>query len=231
MNKPRFILMDIEGTTTDIEFVHRVLFPYSQELLADFVRRDGQEPEVAGAIQDTQKTVLNEDGLKINEEQAIGTLLRWISQDRKHTALKKLQGMIWREGYEQGAYRGHVYPDVPPALEQWKQAGIGLGIYSSGSVQAQKLLFGHSEVGDLTGYFSHYFDTNVGAKREVQSYKKIAEVLTLPPESILFLSDMEPELDAAQQAGFQTIQLVRPNTDESVKHPIAHNFSQIHFEL
>ncbi|HEY9746598.1 MAG TPA: acireductone synthase [Oculatellaceae cyanobacterium] len=223
----RFILTDIEGTTTDIHFVHRVLFPYSAERMSAFIQENLDNPDVRVALDSVKKTVLDEQGVTITDTQAVETLLQWIREDRKHGALKQLQGMIWRHGYESGAYRGHVYEDVPAALERWRQQGIGLGIYSSGSVQAQKLLFRYSTAGDLTPYFSHYFDTAVGAKKETASYQKIAETLQLPPQEILFLSDVEAELDAAQTAGFQTIQLVRPETTPSTKHQTAPDFSSI----
>lgn len=223
----RFILMDIEGTTTDIDFVHQILFPYSAERMENFITANLQNPEVRNALDAVKQTILNEDGLLLNDEQAIDTLLRWIADDRKQTALKDLQGLIWKQGFNQGDYQGHVYEDVPPALAQWKEQGIGLGIYSSGSVQAQKLVFGHSVFGDLTPYFAQYFDTTMGGKKEAQSYQKIAETLDLQPEQVLFLSDVEEELDAAHQAGLQTAQLVRPGTDPSENHPVVHDFSEI----
>jgi enolase-phosphatase E1 len=227
MTNVQFILMDIEGTTTDIEFVHRILFPYSEERMPTFVKQHLDNKDVREAFDSVKKTVLDEDGLILNDDQAIEMLIRWIVDDRKHTALKQLQGMIWQYGFEQGDYQGHVYPDVPPALAQWKEQGIGLGIYSSGSVQAQKLLFGHSVAGDLTPYFSHYFDTTTGAKRDAASYQKIAETLRLKPETILFLSDIEAELDAASQAGFQVIQLLRPCTETENRFPTVSNFADI----
>ncbi len=205
----RFILLDIEGTTTDIDFVHKVLFPYSAERLAGFVAGHADEPDVQEALQSVQATVQAEDHRQIDRAGAVETLLRWIREDRKHTALKQLQGLIWKAGFEQGDYQGHVYPDVPVALENWKREGIGLGIYSSGSVQAQRLLFAHSVSGDLTPYFSHYFDTKVGGKKESQSYRNIAAQLQLPPSAILFLSDVAAELEAAAATGMQVIQLAR----------------------
>jgi enolase-phosphatase E1 len=227
MSDIRFILMDVEGTTTDIAFVHRILFPYSEERLAEFVQKHADNDDVRDVLESVKKTVFNEDGLVLNDEQAVETLLSWIAEDRKHTALKKLQGMIWQQGFEQGDYQGHVYPDVPVALKEWKQQGLELGVYSSGSVQAQKLLFGHSTAGDLTPYFSHYFDTTVGGKKDSQSYQNITRALNLNPDSILFLSDVEAELDAAENAGFQTVQLVRPGTVKSARHRSVPDFSAI----
>ena len=226
---PQFILLDIEGTTTDIDFVHNVLFPYSAECLETYVQHHSADTEVQAALQMVKETVQAEDHQTLDaadNAQAVQVLLCWIRDDRKHTALKLLQGLIWKDGFEQKHYQGHVYADVPSALEAWKQQGIGLGIYSSGSVQAQRLLFGHSVAGDLTPYFSHYFDTNVGGKKDPASYVKIAQQLGFPPSDILFLSDAEEELDAAAQAGTQVIQLARKGPIPS-KYPQVTSFAEI----
>lgn len=219
----RFILLDIEGTTTDIHFVHQVLFPYSAERLPAYVNDHANDSSVLEAIQSVQQTIREEESRDINHAEAIEVLLNWIQQDRKHTALKQLQGLIWKEGFEQSHYQGHVYEDVPRALRNWKQKGIGLGIYSSGSVQAQKLMFGHSVAGDLTHLFSHYFDTKVGGKRDVESYRHIVAELNLAPIDVLFLSDIEAELDAARLAGLRVVQIVRDGTIPSSKHEQAPN--------
>jgi enolase-phosphatase E1 len=223
----RFILLDIEGTTTDIDFVHKVLFPYSAERLAKFVSDNANDCAVQEALDQVKITILEESQKTISDAEAVEMLLHWIQTDRKHGALKTLQGMIWKTGFEQGDYQGHVYPDVPAALERWQRQGIGLGIYSSGSVQAQKLLFGHSVFGDLTPYLSHYFDTQVGGKKEVQSYKNIAEALGISASEILFLSDVPAELDAAQAAGFQTTQLLRTSNMQTGAHPTATGFANL----
>lgn len=223
----RFILLDIEGTTTDIQFVHNVLFPYSAERLESFVTRYADEAEVRSALQSVQDTVLSEENRTITDAEVVETLLKWIRDDRKHTALKQLQGLIWKSGFEQGDYRGHVYPDVPQALEVWKTHGLGLGIYSSGSVQAQKLLFGYSVFGDLTPYFSHYFDTQVGGKRESDSYREIARQLGITPQEVLFLSDVEAELDAAAAAGFQVTQLLRNGQPAGHQYPAVTTFTDL----
>jgi enolase-phosphatase E1 len=224
----RFILLDIEGTTTDINFVHQVLFPYAAERLADYVHAHANNAEVQACLQQVKDTVHGEEDRLIDQTGAVETLLHWIHIDRKHGALKELQGLIWKIGFEQGDYQGHVYPDVPPALESWRREGIGLGIYSSGSVQAQRLLFSHSIYGDLTPYFSHYFDTQVGGKQEAASYTTIAQKLQLPPAQILFLSDVVKELDAAAQAGFQVTQLLR-EVDASLSgpYPCVRDFSAL----
>jgi len=223
----RFILMDIEGTTTSISFVHEVLFPYASKHLEDFVRKNADDPKVKAELAAVKNTVKEEDGKELSEAEAIQQLLDWIKADRKHTALKNLQGYLWKKGYETGQYKGHIYDDVLPVMKKWQSEGKKMGIYSSGSVEAQKLLFGYSEKGDLTPYLSAYFDTNIGHKREEQSYRNIRQELNIPANELLFLSDVEEELDAAKAAGFQTIQLVRPGTPPSDKHQTVKNFNQI----
>lgn len=214
----RFVLLDIEGTTTDIHFVHKVLFPYSAQRLPDFVRQHANEPLVREALQSVRETVSQEEGRTLDEAACVQTLLDWITTDRKHTALKQLQGMIWKTGFEQGDYQGHVYDDVMRALQNWQIKGVELGIYSSGSVQAQKLLFSYSKAGDLTRYISRYFDTQMGAKRDVESYRRIVSELDVPPIEVLFLSDVEAELDAARLAGLLAKQIVREGTTPSDRH-------------
>ncbi len=142
-------------------------------------------------------------------ERVIAILLEWIAEDRKATPLKALQGMVWEQGYNAGQLKGHVYPDAVDALKHWHQQGYRLYVYSSGSIQAQQLIFGCSEAGDLSGLFSGYFDTTSGPKREAQSYRTIAQAIECPAENILFLSDIVEELDAAQAAGMITCGLAR----------------------
>lgn len=202
----RAILTDIEGTTSSIAFVHDVLFPYALRELDAFVRAHGHEPEVRRWL---DAAALDIGGV-VADECIVEILQGWIREDRKHPALKALQGMLWKDGYERGEYRGHVYPDAVAALRRWHADGLGLHVYSSGSVAAQKLLFGHSEAGDLTPLFSSHFDTAVGGKRETGSYQRIAAALGLPPGEILFLSDVVEELDAARDAGLRTTLLDRP---------------------
>jgi enolase-phosphatase E1 len=223
----RYILTDIEGTTTDIKFVHQVLFPYSAERITNFVLDNPSDHEVNVCVEVTRSTLIEEGMPDPTGEDIIDALLRWIREDRKHPALKHLQGLIWREGYLNGDFKGHVYPDVPPVLEQWQKSGLAMGIYSSGSEEAQRLLFGHSDFGDLKPFFSHYFDTEMGPKREVQSYHNIVNRLGLPAESILFLSDVEAELDAAQAAGMATLQLLREGTVASEGHLGVATFAEI----
>ena len=199
------ILTDIEGTTSSISFVKDVLFPYARRELPRFVRERGHEPDVRHWLD----VVAVEHGSICNDDVIVETLQGWIDQDRKHTALKALQGMLWREGYERNDYRAHIYPDAAEALQRWHAAGYALAVYSSGSVAAQKLLFQYSEAGDLRPVFSAYFDTEVGYKRSADSYRLIADSLNHRPEDIVFLSDVIEELDAAQEAGLRTVMLDR----------------------
>jgi enolase-phosphatase E1 len=200
------ILTDIEGTTSAVSFVFDVLFPYAAKHLPDFVRQNAERADVAEQL-DAVRRDNNERNADI--ERVVEILLGWIAEDRKATPLKALQGMVWAEGYHAGQLKGHVYPDAVEALQRWHQAGYQLFVYSSGSIQAQKLIFGCSEAGDLTPLFSGYFDTTSGGKREAQSYTNIQQALGVAAEEILFLSDIVEELDAAQSAGLKTCGLAR----------------------
>lgn len=223
----RAIVTDIEGTTSDIRFVHNILFPYAREHLAAFIQANHAQPKVAAAL-DTVRAEAQQPDASLAA--LTDTLLGYMDEDRKSTGLKALQGMIWRDGYVNGSFTGHLYPDVLPALQAWQQQGMALYVYSSGSVAAQKLLFGYSDEGDITGLFSGYFDTHVGAKREVQSYRNIAAALNLAGEELLFLSDIHQELDAAAQAGWQTLQLIRGEADSESRHRQVTHFTQINPE-
>lgn len=204
----RAILTDIEGTTSSISFVKEVLFPYARAALPSFVRTHGQEPEVRHWL-DAVATEIAASACQ--DEVIVEALQGWIDQDRKHTALKALQGMIWDAGYRNGDYTAHLYPEVADVLRRWHAAGIPLYVYSSGSVAAQKLFFGFSDAGDLGSLFSGNFDTEIGGKREAASYARIAEAIGIAPHDILFLSDIVEELDAARDAGLQTVLLDRIN--------------------
>jgi enolase-phosphatase E1 len=206
MSRPRAILTDIEGTTSSIAFVHQVLFPYAQRALPDFVRHHANEPVVRHWL---DQAALDIGGI-VSDDCIVELLQNWIREDRKHPALKALQGMLWKDGYERDDYRGQVYTDAVDALRAWHADGIPLYVYSSGSVEAQKLLFAYSDAGDLSGLFAGHFDTAVGNKREVGGYRRIAQELGLPPGDILFLSDVVEELDAAREAGMRTLLLDRP---------------------
>lgn len=200
------VLVDIEGTTSSIAFVHEVLFPYARRALPDFVREHAAEPAVRAELEATAA----EAGIAADDLDAVSaTLLAWIDADRKVRPLKSLQGMIWEAGYRSGAFRAHLYRDTLPAMTAWHEAGLPLYIYSSGSIHAQKLFFEHSEAGDLRRLFRGYFDTSSGGKKEAESYCNIARAIELPPEQIVFLSDVPEELDAARAAGVQTIWVIR----------------------
>ena len=218
------IVTDIEGTTSSLAFVKDVLFPYARAHLGDFVRAHGAEPEVATLLEAVGK----EAGRALNTTETIEQLERWMAEDRKITALKTLQGLIWQQGYVKGELKGHVYADAVKNLRRWKNLGMALYVYSSGSVHAQKLLFGYSQYDDLTTLFSGYFDTTVGMKREAASYRKIIATLGLPAQEILFLSDIKEELDAAAVAGMQTGWLVRDGAlPTGGHHIVASNFDDI----
>lgn len=208
----KYILTDIEGTTTSVKFVYDVLFPYFRFHIGELRDLVSQE-SVQTAFRQTVELAASLENKKLNSvDDIINTLYRWSEEDRKITPLKTVQGVLWQNGYESGEIKGHVYEEVAESLKSWKEHGIELGVFSSGSIAAQKLIFGYSEAGDLTPYFSHYFDTTTGGKRELETYPKIAEAVNVSAESILFLSDIVEELEAARAAGFQTVQLVRPGT-------------------
>jgi enolase-phosphatase E1 len=195
------ILTDIEGTTSSISFVKKVLFPYARREMPRFVRERGNDPCVRGFLD----AVAVEHGSMCDDEMIAEVLQGWIDEDRKHTALKALQGILWENGYRSGALTAHVYPDAAAALRRWHDTGHVLAVYSSGSVAAQKLFFGYSEAGDLTHLFSAFFDTQIGHKRDAQSYRSIANALSRKPADVLFLSDTVEELDAARNAGTRTV--------------------------
>ncbi len=217
-------MTDIEGTTSSLSFVKDVLFPYARERMAQFVREHANDPAVRKLLDDVRQMM---DG-RADDEKVIAQLIQWIDEDRKITPLKALQGMIWERGFKQGDFKGHVYEDAVRNLKQWQARGIRLYVFSSGSVQAQKLLFAHTGYGDLTPLFSGYFDTTVGAKKETSSYHKIAQSIGLAPGDILFLSDIKEELDAAHEAGMQTAWLLRDSAlGGAAGHIKVSNFDEI----
>jgi len=224
--KIEYILTDIEGTTTSVSFVYDVLFPYFLAHISD-IKNMTQDEVVKTAFDETKYIVFQDEGIELKStDEIILKLESWCLEDRKITPLKTLQGLLWKIGYEQGDLKGHVYDDVPISLDKWQKMGLKMGIFSSGSVIAQKLIFGHSEKGDLTTYFSDYFDTKTGMKRAAETYSEIARITNKQPTNILFLSDIVEELTAAEKAGFQTIQLVRPGTKSNWNHT-AVDFSEI----
>ena len=218
------IVTDIEGTTSSLSFVKDVLFPYARARMAEFVRPRATEP----AVRKELDAVRGLAGKDLGTEELVAQLIRWIDEDKKVTPLKALQGMIWEDGYKKGDFKGHMYEDAVRNLRRWQAQGIRLYVFSSGSVQAQKLLFGYSDFGDLTPLFSGYFDTTIGNKREAEAYRKIVAAIGLPPVEILFLSDIREELDAARAAGMQTLWLVRDGTlDPAATHRQIRNFDAI----
>lgn len=231
MSRPHVILTDIEGTTSSISFVKEVLFPYARAALPAFVREHGQQPEVRRWLDAVATEIA---ASTCQDDVIVETLQGWIDHDRKHTALKALQGLIWEAGYRNLDYTAHLYPEVAAMLRGWHAAGLQLYVYSSGSVPAQKLFFAYSDAGDLNHLFSGNFDTEVGGKREAASYTRIAEAINTAPRDILFLSDVVDELDAARDAGLQTVLMDRladyplPRTGEATHgHLRVENFEQI----
>lgn len=223
------ILTDIEGTTSSISFVKDVLFPYAKAHIPEYVRNHLNDEDVTTVLQQTaQEAGIDND----DTEGLIAQLLQWIAEDKKITPLKTLQGIVWEAGYKNNAYKAHVYSDAVERLNAWKELGLNLYVYSSGSIHAQKLFFGFSEAGDLNPLFSGNFDTTIGGKKDAPSYEKIAKAIGKPASDILFLSDIREELDAAHLAGMKTCWLIRPEDsnetpDPSSPHQISNNFLNI----
>lgn len=221
----RVVLTDIEGTTSSIRFVHEVLFPYSAEHMAEFVRdHEADDLEIRAQLDE----VARESGADRGDLEAlIDVLQQWIREDRKATPLKALQGMLWEQGYERGDFKGHVYEDAAHYLQLWHDRGLRLYVYSSGSVRAQQMIFGFSNCGDLTPFFSGYFDTRVGGKREQASYQAILDELGVEAHTVLFLSDVEAELEAAEAAGMHTAWLVRESDPPHTHRPAMADFEAV----
>ena len=239
------ILLDVEGTTTPIEFVHKTLFPYARARLGEFLSANHSDPSVRADLEALRREHAaeppaadlppwRETPAETRLHSAVAYLTWLMDCDRKCTALKSLQGRMWEAGYRGGELRGEVYPDVSPAFARWHSQGKRLAIFSSGSVLAQQLLFAHSSAGDLTPFISAYFDTTTGPKQSSESYRRIAAALSLSLAEILFLSDVPAELDAARSVGLATALCLRlggpdasgsaaPGSFASV-HPIVHSF-------
>ena len=226
----RAILLDIEGTTTPIAFVHDVLFPYARKHVRDYLARHLDDEAVQADIRLLRDEAKSE-GIQANDNDGIITYVNHlIDLDRKSTALKSLQGKIWHEGYTDCSLRAQVFADVAPALKRWRAGGLNVSIFSSGSVLAQQLLFAHTEAGDLTPFISYYFDTGVGKKGEAESYRRIAEAIKLQPREILFVSDIVAELVAAREAGMKTALSIRSGNqmqDSRDEFPIIHSFDEL----
>ena len=239
LDNVRSILLDIEGTTTPIAFVHDVLFNYARAHVRDFLKANFSAQEVQADIAHLReehavdvKEGHNPPRLTGGSElDSIAAYVEWlIALDRKSTGLKSLQGKIWRQGYDEGSLKSQVFPDVAPAFERWGSGGVSISIFSSGSVLAQQLLFAHTEAGDLTPFIDNYFDTKIGKKGEAESYQRIAEALGLNAHEILFVSDVVAELEAARQAGMKSLLSLRPgNTPQpdAERYPSTHTFDSI----
>ena len=232
------VLLDIEGTTTSIRFVYEVLFPYARQHLAGFLAERWDTPAIQADVEQVIRQVAHDQAEGLNpplipasadadtlRAAVVANLLWQMDLDRKTTGLKSLQGRIWRGGYEDGSIQGHIYPDVPGALRAWAADGVPVYIYSSGSVAAQKLLFGHSEAGDLLPLLRGHFDTTIGDKKSAGSYIAIAEALEVPPARIVFSTDSLAEAQAARAAGLQVALSVRPGNPPL---PDDHGFTLVH---
>lgn len=224
MKLVRAVVCDIEGTTSSLDFVHHVLFPYAARELPRFVRERGDEPAIAALLDDVRRECGEPQA---DRERVVEILLGWIAEDRKATPLKALQGLVWEEGYRSGAFTGHVYADTAPAFRRWRERGASIYIYSSGSVHAQQLLFGHSDAGDLKPMIDGWFDTRVGHKRDPESYRRIAARIGRPADTILFISDTAEELDAAAEAGLRTMQMARGERVRDGRHPVVVSFDEV----
>ena len=225
------ILLDIEGTITPIAFVTARLFPYARTHLPIYLAQQGGTPECRRAVSRLRAEYdMDRARGEALPEWSPRAYLDWLmDRDRKSPALKDLQGRVWEEGYRNGALVGEVFADVPPALNRWRQAGIPVGIYSSGSVRAQQWLFRRSTAGDLTPYLAWHFDTSVGAKQDSASFTRIAEDVNLPPQEMLFISDVAAELDAARSAGLRTMLMVRPGNSPQpdTGHRVVHSLDEV----
>lgn len=222
MGQVRGILLDIEGTTTPIAFVHEVLFSYARAHARDFLERNKDSDDVQADVALLREEHAADLSQNLQPPESIADYIDWlIDRDRKSTGLKSLQGKIWRQGYLEGTLKSQVFPDVAPALERWHTAGLRISIFSSGSVLAQQLLFAHTDAGDLTKFIDDYFDTNVGKKGEAESYRRIAAAVGLEPDEILFISDVVTELTAAKEAGMKTLLSIRPGNSPQQHWPDA----------
>ena len=229
------ILLDIEGTTTPIAFVHDVLFSYARAHASDFVKNNIRSDEVRADVsmlfEEHALDVVNDrNPPELTEElESLAAYIEWlIDQDRKSTGLKSLQGKIWRQGYLDGSLKSQVFEDVAPAFERWRAAGLKVSIFSSGSVLAQQLLFAHTNAGDLTRFIDSYFDTKTGKKGEAESYRRIAAEMSHEPSEIVFISDVVDELDAAEEAGMKTLLSVRPGNPSQTPsdHQVINSFDE-----
>jgi len=201
----KVILLDIEGTIAPISFVKEVLFPYSKEKLDKFLKENKDKPEIKKIIEEIEKI----EGKKLSLEEVIKILKQWIDEDKKITPLKDLQGYIWKDGFESGELKAPIYEDAMEKIKEWKNKGYKIYIYSSGSVNAQKLFFSHTNYGNILNLFDGHFDTKIGNKKEATSYLKISKEIGVNPKNIVFLSDDEKEIESANEAGLNVIKVSR----------------------
>ena len=239
MNDVRAVVLDVEGTTTSVRFVYDVLFPYAREHVASFLESSIDDREVRGDVRllraehaaepgDAALPAWDDDTGRGRAVSAARYALWLMDRDRKSTGLKSVQGKIWERGYREGRLVGHVYDDVPRALRRWAEQGKSIAIFSSGSVLAQKLLFSHTAAGDLTRWIDSHFDTTTGPKNVADSYLRIARALGRPADSVVFVSDVEDELDAAESAGMRTALCVREgDPPPATRHPVVRDLDAI----
>ena len=234
----RGILLDIEGTTSSISFVHDVMFPFVRERLNEFLETNFARTDVSEACEQIARdagksslAVWSQTAGQVSQQVVIEEVHRLMDGDVKATGLKALQGLIWADGFHEGKLRAHVYPDVIDQIKRWRQSGLDVRIYSSGSIAAQKLFFGHIDgLGNCLDLFSGHYDTTIGSKREAASYQRVADDWGLPPQEIIFISDVAGELQAATEAGLQAIASVRPGNaplDQQLPHLRVTSFDQL----
>ncbi len=230
------ILLDIEGTTSSVSYVYDEMFPYVRRHLGAYLKQNWGTPELGESLQllsleaGLENWPDRELSVEDQQAQAAREAIRQMDSDLKTTGLKNLQGKIWKSGFESGALKSHIYADVHPALEAWKELGKDIRIYSSGSVQAQLLFFGHTTEGNLLDYFSAHYDTTIGSKKESQSYSHISRDSQFDPGRILFVSDILEELNAAKSAGLETVLSLRPGNAPVTQvhtHPVINSFAEI----
>jgi enolase-phosphatase E1 len=213
----RGIVLDVEGTTSSISFVYDVLFAHAKEQVGAFLAAHRDDPAVldlAAALTAAAGEPRSPAAIAADPLPAALAAIDLMNRDVKATPLKALQGMIWRSGFESGELVAHVFDDVPPALAAWADSGLDVRIYSSGSIEAQQLFFGHTAAGDLRPLLRGHYDTTTGPKREPASYTAIAADMGLTPRQVLFVSDVGAELDAARAAGMATALAIRPGNRE-----------------
>ncbi|CAD6991295.1 unnamed protein product [Ceratitis capitata] len=240
----KLILTDIEGTTTSISFVKEVLFPYAKVHSKAYLEETWDSDETQHIVRDIKSCLPQyKEFFRVGNEEpnvSAGVIASFVNflidKDLKVGPLKNLQGLVWEKGYMSGKIKGHIYADVLPAFKRWHEAGIPIAIYSSGSVKAQKLLFGQTIYGDLLPYISGHYDTAVGHKQQKQSYENIAKDLNLPSEDVLFLTDVVKEAEAAREAGMQVVLLARPGNapltdDDKIAFTFVENFDNLKINL